>query len=91
MSIITKTALGTYAGSSFIGGGFIAGVMGMMQASQSMIPPPDMNFIQHIDFYSKGYSTLGTIGAVLCGVGFFYFRHKETKRHNLKMEKKNDT
>lgn len=83
---ITKT----YAGLTFLGGGFIAGVMGMQQVTGYIVPPPDMSFIQHIDFYSDGYSTLGAITAPIIALGFFYFRHRETKRHNKAMEPKDD-
>lgn len=80
---ITKT----YAGLTLTGGGFIAGMMGIQQVSGYIVPPPDMSFIQHIDFYSSGYNALGAIGAPIIAFGFFYFKHKETKRHNKAMEK----
>lgn len=71
-----------------LGGGFFVGILGFLQEGQNMAPPLDMNFIQHIDFYSKGYSALGTITVVIGGFVIFYFRHRETKRHNREMEKR---
>lgn len=84
--VITKT----YAGLTFVGGGFLAGIMGMQQAARYMAPPPDMNFIQHMDYYAGGYSALGAITAPIIALGFFYFRQRETKRHNKAMEPKDD-
>ena len=84
---MTGLATKTIAGLTFMAsGGILAVKQAVDQAVQHRPPPPDLNFIEYFEFYSKGISTLTSAAIGGLGALFLILRHFETKRHNKAME-----